>query len=101
MGSIAKGKSMHEPGRAEEEFARYDCATLVKKFLLVTKSDLLIVPLGKGIADALDTPTTLPPWISEEEIEYFSSQFKRTGFTGGFNYYRAIDLYALNPSTML
>jgi len=30
--------------------------------------------------------------MTEEEIQYFAKQFEKTGFTGGFNYYRALDL---------
>lgn len=36
---------------------------------------------------------TLPPWLSEEDINYFAGKFGKTGFTGGLNYYRALDLY--------
>lgn len=80
------------PGRAEEEFARYDCATVTKKFLLMTRTDLLTASADKGIIDVLETPTTLPSWITEEEIQYFAKQFEKTGFTGGLNYYRTLDL---------
>ena len=38
---------------------------------------------------------TLAPWLSEEDINYFASKFDKTGFTGGLNYYRALDLYVL------
>jgi pimeloyl-ACP methyl ester carboxylesterase len=31
------------------------------------------------------------PWLSDEEFEYFVETFERTGFTGGLNYYRAME----------
>lgn len=37
--------------------------------------------------------TTLPVWLSEEDVNYFVSKFDNRGFTGGLNYYRALDLY--------
>lgn len=81
-----------EPGRVEKEFASYDSTEVVKKFLLTTKTDLFAAPPDKGILEVLETPTNYPSWITEEEIQYYGKQFEKTGFTGGLNYYRAIDL---------
>jgi len=81
-----------EPGRAEEEFARYACATVLKKFLLTTRTDIFTASPDKEIIDVLETQPTLPSWITEEEIQYFAKQFEKTGFTGGLNYYRVMDL---------
>lgn len=81
-----------EPGRAEEEFSRFDCETIMKKFLLATGTGLFSASPEKGILDVLKTPTVLPSWMTEEEIQYFAKQFEKTGFTGGLNYYRALDL---------
>jgi pimeloyl-ACP methyl ester carboxylesterase len=42
----------------------------------------------------LDTccePDILPAWLSERDIDYFSAEFERTGFSGGLNWYRNID----------
>jgi len=30
----------------------------------------------------------LPDWLSEEDLNYYTSEFKRAGFRGGINYYR-------------
>lgn len=80
-----------EPGRAEKAFARYDVSTVMKKFLSITSQDLLIAPPGMEIIDFLDTPSSLPPWINEEELRYFASKFEKSGFTGPLNYYRMMD----------
>ncbi|XP_068650633.1 uncharacterized protein [Aristolochia californica] len=79
-----------ELGRAEKSFARYDSYTVIKKFLLTQKSDL-IAPPGEEIINSLDNPSLLPDWISEEELQYFASKFQISGFTGALNYYRAMD----------
>jgi hypothetical protein len=38
-----------------------------------------------------DDQVTLPSWITEEDLNYYTSEFERTGFTGGLNYYRALN----------
>lgn len=35
----------------------------------------------------------MPSWLSEEDVGYFVSKFDKEGFTGGLNYYRALNLY--------
>ncbi|XP_047317216.1 epoxide hydrolase A [Impatiens glandulifera] len=79
-------------GRAEQAFARYDYLTVMKKFLLINKTNMLIAPPGMEIIDYLETPSYLPPWISEDELQVFADKFQESGFTGGLNYYRAIDI---------
>jgi epoxide hydrolase A/B len=32
-----------------------------------------------------------PPFLSEEDLDYYAAEFERTGFTGGLNWYRNID----------
>ncbi|KAF8410543.1 hypothetical protein HHK36_003074 [Tetracentron sinense] len=81
-----------EPGRAENAFARYDYLTVMKKFLLINKTDLLIAPPGMEIIDFLETPSLLPTWITEEELQLYADKFQESGFTGPLNYYRAMDL---------
>nr|CAD1816953.1 unnamed protein product [Ananas comosus var. bracteatus] len=34
----------------------------------------------------------LPSWLSEEDLDYYASKFEKTGFTGGMNYYRCLNL---------
>jgi pimeloyl-ACP methyl ester carboxylesterase len=36
-------------------------------------------------------PASLPPWITETDIDMFAAEFARTGFRGGLNWYRNID----------
>jgi pimeloyl-ACP methyl ester carboxylesterase len=36
-------------------------------------------------------PTSLPPWLTEADVEVYVEQFERTGYRGGLNWYRNID----------
>lgn len=48
---------------------------------------------GKGYLDVLPVAPPHPwSWMSAEEFEVFVAEFSRTGFTGGLNWYRALDL---------
>jgi pimeloyl-ACP methyl ester carboxylesterase len=40
---------------------------------------------------ALTLPATLPPWITEADVDFYAAEFTRTGFRGGLNWYRNID----------
>ncbi|KAK3412557.1 epoxide hydrolase A [Eucalyptus grandis] len=80
-----------EPGRAEKSFAKHDCPTVLKKFLLVNAPDMLVAPPGVEFIESLETPDSLPSWTTEEELQYRAEKFQRSGFTGALNYYRAMD----------
>ncbi|XP_010033445.2 epoxide hydrolase A [Eucalyptus grandis] len=81
-----------KPGRAERAFARYDYLTVMKKLLLHNKKEILIAPPEMEIIDFLETPATLPSWITEEDLQVYADKFQESGFTGPLNYYRAMDL---------
>ncbi|QKW39605.1 alpha/beta hydrolase [Actinomadura sp. NAK00032] len=47
---------------------------------------------GNGYLDVLPEASPLPwPWLSQDEFAYYVDEFRRTGFTGGLNWYRAYD----------
>jgi pimeloyl-ACP methyl ester carboxylesterase len=50
-----------------------------------------MVPRAGGFLSGRSDPQTLPPWITEEDIDFYAGEFKRTGFRGGLNWYRNID----------
>ncbi|KAK3017985.1 hypothetical protein RJ639_002742 [Escallonia herrerae] len=81
-----------EPGEIEAELAPLGTERVVKKFLTFRTPGPLYFPKGKGFGDSPDTPIILPSWLTEEDVDYFTSKFEKTGFTGGVNYYRALDL---------
>ncbi|AHE55102.1 alpha/beta hydrolase [Sphingomonas sanxanigenens] len=50
-------------------------------------------PPGTPYIDALPEAPPLPwPWLEEWEFEWALSDYSRSGFTGGLNWYRAMDL---------
>jgi pimeloyl-ACP methyl ester carboxylesterase len=50
-------------------------------------------PPGTPYLDALPEAPPLPwPWLSELELEVFVNDYARSGFRGGLNWYRAMDL---------
>jgi pimeloyl-ACP methyl ester carboxylesterase len=58
----------------------------------IDQSPQLVVPAGGGFLDILPEPKALPAWLSEADVDVYVAEFERTGFTGGLNWYRAIDL---------
>jgi pimeloyl-ACP methyl ester carboxylesterase len=50
-----------------------------------------MVPRSGGFLSHSVEPRSLPPWLTEADIEFFTSEFTRTGFRGGLNWYRNID----------
>jgi pimeloyl-ACP methyl ester carboxylesterase len=36
-------------------------------------------------------PATLPSWLTEKDVDRYTEEFERSGFTGGLNWYRNID----------
>lgn len=75
---------------AEEDFARVDPAVIIKKML--TLRDPALLRIHKEGLVGNEEEFILPSWLSEEDVNYYASKFKQTGFTGGLNYYRAMDL---------
>jgi epoxide hydrolase A/B len=51
----------------------------------------MVAPGPEGFIDRLPEPAELPAWISQEELDHYVSEFSRTGFTGGLNWYRNFD----------
>ncbi|MDP7706510.1 MULTISPECIES: alpha/beta fold hydrolase [unclassified Mycobacterium] len=51
----------------------------------------MVAPGPEGFIDRLPEPEGLPDWISQDEIDHYVSEFTRTGFTGGLNWYRNMD----------
>lgn len=49
-------------------------------------------PPGSKLFDGVPEPESLPPWLTEEDLDYYAEQFKRSGFRGPLNRYRCMDL---------
>ena len=88
------------PGVAEHEL-QHDVGLTVRKMLYGAS--------GSGEGSALFDPTNSPPntafmleqlqdpgdnlpnWLTQEDVGYYTTEFERTGFRGGLNWYRNID----------
>lgn len=44
-----------------------------------------------GFIQRIGAPKEMPAWITQEELDYYINEFKRSGFRGGVNYYRNFD----------
>lgn len=51
----------------------------------------MVAPGPEGFIDRLPEPEALPTWLSQDELDHYISEFTRTGFTGGLNWYRNFD----------
>jgi pimeloyl-ACP methyl ester carboxylesterase len=58
---------------------------------MVSPDAVGMVPRAGGILSGMVNPTTLPSWLSEADLGFYTDEFARTGFTGGLNWYRNID----------
>src|SRR5437660_737257 len=56
----------------------------------------VVAPDQRGYART--DPKTLPPWLTEQDLDVFAAEFARTGFRGGLNWYRNLDrMWELTP----
>uniref|UniRef100_A0A5B6ZS92 soluble epoxide hydrolase n=1 Tax=Davidia involucrata TaxID=16924 RepID=A0A5B6ZS92_DAVIN len=81
-----------EPGDIEAEFAKVGTKRVIKKLLTYRYPGPFYFPKGEGFMNSYDSPSMLPSWLSEEDVDYYASKFEQSGFTGGVNYYRSIGL---------
>ena len=85
-----------EPGVAEAELEA-DVRRSMRLFLFNASGDdtsaSAIAPKPKDakFLDGMTEPEQLPSWLTEKDVDYFASEFERTGFRGGLNRYRNMD----------
>lgn len=87
-----------KPGVADAEFAA-DPATFMRRMLAGLTADVPAAALaelagpndGRGMVERLPEPERLPDWLSQDELDHYVTEFTRTGFTGGINWYRNFD----------
>jgi pimeloyl-ACP methyl ester carboxylesterase len=88
-----------EPGRAEAE-AELDVRSWLLGFYVGASGDALPSPDGGTLAtvrpggmlrDRFVLPDALPAWLTEEDLDFYASEFEKTGFRGALNRYRNVD----------
>jgi pimeloyl-ACP methyl ester carboxylesterase len=88
------------PGVAEAELERDPRQTILKS-LYAASGDMPrpaaagatvgMVPRNGGFLTGMPMPSTLPPWLAAADVDFYATEFARTGFRGGLNWYRNID----------
>ncbi len=97
-----------EPGIAEAEFER-DVRRTIRSLLYSASGDVprreaatppgsevsagvgMVQRQGGGFSARMIDPPSLPPWLTDADVDFYVSEFTRTGFRGGLNWYRNID----------
>ena len=85
-----------EPGIAEAEFEA-DLKTNLRKFLCMAggETDLTALPAkaeDDDLLSGLPDPQTLPPWLTEADLDFYTNEFANSTMRGPINYYRNHDL---------
>ncbi|CAJ2631692.1 unnamed protein product [Trifolium pratense] len=82
-----------QEGKMEAEIAEVGTAYAVKNMLTHRTTGPPILPKGEyGTGFNPNMSNTLPSWLTEDDLAYFVSKFEKTGFTGGLNYYRNLNI---------
>ena len=85
------------PGVAEHELYK-DVRTTMLKLLYGASGDsgrepgmASPAPKRAGFLDQMKDPKELPPWLTEDDLDFFAAEFEEAGFFGGLNWYRNMD----------
>lgn len=82
-----------EPGVADADLGR-DPHDTIRRFMSAISADRSVDPFrplpkhGTRLSDWLPDPDALPNWLTDDDVAYYATEFGRTGFTGGLNWYR-------------
>lgn len=86
-----------EPGVAEAELDPH-AREMMRKMLYTASGSLAAgeswkfdLPKRAKFMDGMIDPATLPAWLTEADLDHYASEFERTGFRGGLNWYRNFD----------
>jgi pimeloyl-ACP methyl ester carboxylesterase len=85
-----------QPGVAEANLER-DVRANMRRALVGASGDAApgqewnpVLPKD-GFMEAVSEPETLPAWLTEADVDFYTQEFERTGFRGGLNWYRNMD----------
>jgi pimeloyl-ACP methyl ester carboxylesterase len=89
------------PGVAETEFENdvrlsvrtslYGASGDAPQPAIIPEGHVFMVPRKGGMRASWVNPASLPPWLTEADVDVYVEQFERTGYRGGLNWYRNID----------
>ena len=86
-----------EPGRAEADMEADVRKTMERTLYSLSgnappeKRWRFMLKKSEKALHVSSNPDTLPPWLTKEDVDFFTGEFQRTGFRGGLNWYRNID----------
>ena len=91
-----------EPGVAEKELEQDPRATILSVLYWGSGDSprppvergaggVGMVPRNGGFLASRAFPVSLPPWLTDTDVDFYAAEFRRTGFRGGLNWYRNID----------
>ncbi|MFV2125923.1 alpha/beta fold hydrolase [Micromonospora sp. LOL_013] len=90
---------LQQPGIAEAELEQNVRSSLTRIFHWgfgnspqAAGPTMPVVPTGGKLFDLMPEPAALPGWLTETDLDHYTAEFSRTGFTGGLNWWRTIDL---------
>lgn len=83
------------PGKVESEF-EVDVAATIRRVLWSLSGGPPEIWRGiigqQGAFEMLSEPTRSMDWLSDEDLEFYTAEFRKNGFRGPLNWYRNIDL---------
>ena len=85
-----------KPGVAEAEL-EHDVRDTLRRFLYAASGDVTEPPdfwqkpKDAKFLDGLPDPERLPAWLTEADLDFYTNEFRRSGFRGGLNWYRNMD----------
>jgi len=104
---VAAGRNYYrlyfqEPGLAEAELEA-DVRRSILAFLYTISGDIVRdgvhatsmdghFPSGETWMEQLVTPERLPSWLTDADVDFYAGELTRSGYRGGLNWYRNIDL---------
>lgn len=99
---LANGQMLYqlyfqEPGVADRDFAENPRDSMLRMFVAASggippeQRWRFLYPATERFMDTLPKVTKVPDWLQEDELQFFTEEFARTGFTGGLNWYRNMD----------
>ncbi len=87
-----------ETGVAEAELERDVRKTMLQVFYSLSgdaseaeRWHPILPNSNAGMFTETAVPSTLPGWLTEADLDYFTQQFQQSGFRGGLNWYRNFD----------
>ena len=84
-----------KPGVAEADLER-DVRRSIRTALYAVSGEnpkipTMMVDPKRGFLGETEVPSELPGWVAESDVDVYATEFERTGFAGGLNWYRNID----------